>query len=383
MLRAMDKWLPGYIASVMRRPRTLDGSRHVLVCIADHFEPYDRTILRDGRITGGSSDRDARSLVTEWCERYRSAFSPFRDSDGCYPRHTFFYPWDEYDASCLDQLAQFSREGFGEVEIHLHHRNDTELGFRHKLEACRDTYAHQHGVLGRISGADLPAYAFVHGNWCLCNSRPDGDWCGVDRELSILSETGCYADFTFPSAPSPTQPAIVNGLYYGRDPRSGEKGHQVARMVVARPENDSEGGGGPVDSDLLMIPGPLGLNWRSRKWGMIPRLENGELSGANPGTVERLKLWRRIGIHVPGRPEWVVVKLHTHGADPKNRDSLLGTEMVSLHQELARLSAERTDFQFHYVTARELFNIIKAAESGRDGSPSEYRDYDVAPPAQA
>jgi hypothetical protein len=56
------------------------------------------------------------------------------------------------------------------------------------------------------------AYGFVHGNWALCNSRPDGDWCGVNEELTVLAQTGCYADFTFPSAPSPTQPRMVNAV---------------------------------------------------------------------------------------------------------------------------------------------------------------------------
>ena len=30
------------------------------------------------------------------------------------------------------------------------------------------------------------AYAFVHGNWALDNSRPDGRWCGIDAELPRL-----------------------------------------------------------------------------------------------------------------------------------------------------------------------------------------------------
>ena len=34
----------------------------------------------------------------------------------------------------------------------------------------------------------------------------------------------------------------------------------------------------------------------------------------------------------------------------------------------------------HYVTARELYNLVKAAEAGRQGDPEEYRDYLVKPP---
>jgi hypothetical protein len=34
----------------------------------------------------------------------------------------------------------------------------------------------------------------------------------------------------------------------------------------------------------------------------------------------------------------------------------------------------------HYVTAREVYNIIKAAEAGLTGSPHDYRDYELPPP---
>ena len=33
-------------------------------------------------------------------------------------------------------------------------------------------------------------------------SLPDGRWCGLNNELILLRDLGCYADFTLPSAPS-------------------------------------------------------------------------------------------------------------------------------------------------------------------------------------
>ena len=45
----------------------------------------------------------------------------------------------------------------------------------------------------------------------------DGRWCGLNNEIGLLCRLGCYADFTFPSAPSETQPAMVNAIYYSRD----------------------------------------------------------------------------------------------------------------------------------------------------------------------
>ncbi len=46
---------------------------------------------------------------------------------------------------------------------------------------------------------------------------PSGNNCGINNELLILKETGCYADFTFPSAPHPTQPSTINSIYYAKD----------------------------------------------------------------------------------------------------------------------------------------------------------------------
>ena len=37
-------------------------------------------------------------------------------------------------------------------------------------------------------------FGFIHGNWCLDNSRADGRWCGLNNELILLRELGCYAD---------------------------------------------------------------------------------------------------------------------------------------------------------------------------------------------
>ncbi len=35
----------------------------------------------------------------------------------------------------------------------------------------------------------------------------------------------------------------------------------------------------------------------------------------------------------------------------------------------------------HYVTAREAYNIVKAAEAGKSGDPNDYRDFEIPPPA--
>jgi hypothetical protein len=39
-----------------------------------------------------------------------------------------------------------------------------------------------------------------------------------------------------------------------------------------------------------------------------------------------------------------------------------------------------SDWRLHYVSAREMYNIVKAAEAGRAGDPGQYRDFLIPRP---
>jgi hypothetical protein len=107
----------------------------------------------------------------------------------------------------------------------------------------------------------------------------------------------------------------------------------------------------------------------------VPKIENGALTTAYPPTLDRLRLWRQTAVAIEGRPDWVFIKLHCHGMDPTDKEAMLGGQMQRF---LAGLTEEaRADGQYvlHFVTAREMTNIILAACDGRDGNPGEYRDY--------
>jgi hypothetical protein len=126
-----------------------------------------------------------------------------------------------------------------------------------------------------------------------------------------------------------------------------------------------------------MIQGPLVLNWSSRKWGIAPRLENGNIQGSQPATEARVDEWLRAGVRVWGRPDWYFVKLHTHGAPEENQAVLLGDGMVRFHEGLARRAKEDPNFHVHYVTAREMYNLARAAEEGWRGGVDGARDYEL------
>ena len=130
----------------------------------------------------------------------------------------------------------------------------------------------------------------------------------------------------------------------------------------------------------MLIQGPLALNWRNRKWGILPRLENADISHARLPSPERVDLWVKQHIHVRGRPEWVFVKVHTHGAVPYNAQVILGEPMQRTHAYMRQAYNDMKKWRLHYVTAREMYNIVRAAEDGRSGDPDSFRDYEIAPP---
>ena len=76
------------------------------------------------------------------------------------------------------------------------------------------------------------------------------------------------------------------------------------------------------------------------------------------------------------------MKLHTHGAPEANARMLLGAPMEGLHEALAAL-ASHDPWRVHYVTAREMYNVARAAMDGMGGSPAAYFDYEVPAAARA
>ncbi len=349
------RWLPTYFRQRSRRRDPEPGEDvHLILCLADHFEPD----------CGSATPEASLERVQRWARDYPRLFDSFRDSDGRPPQHTFFYAMDRYEEAHLDILSDLCRAGFGEVELYLHHEDDTAEELRETLLAHTRLLANRHGLLPLDRRTGAVRYGFVHGHGALDNCLPGGQHCGVSNELQVLRETGCYADFTLPTAPSASQTRTINQIYYAvEDGRPGS--HQTG--VPA--------GSGPApDQGLLLIQGPLLLDWQP---GLLPRIENGNLQPSQPPSLDRLKLWLRARIQVPSRPDWFFVKLHAHGADPASTDLLLSEAMVQFHQALAEHARQNVRFHFHYVTAREMYNLVKAAEAGWKGSVAEARDYEL------
>jgi hypothetical protein len=71
------------------------------------------------------------------------------------------------------------------------------------------------------------------------------------------------------------------------------------------------------------------------------------------------------------------VKVHTHGAPERNAKVLLGEHATRFHEALGARYNDGEKWKLHYVSAREMFNVARAAMDGKTGSPAEYFDYEI------
>jgi hypothetical protein len=357
----LHTWIGEYLQQSLKRlskPRPHLDNIHVMFCVTDHYEPYVLKV----------NDAIAKERVLKWVNKLPLLARRHTDSYGNNYRHNFFYPAEEYRPELLGYLADLCRAGFGETEIHLHHDNDTPDNLQTTLLDFKDTLSNKHELLSKEKQGGEIKFGFIHGNWALDNSHPSGKHCGVNCELKILDETGCYADFTMPSAPDITQTNKINSIYYAVDDPDHPKSHNDGYNVRI---------GGTKNGNLLLVQGPLTLDWNARKRGIFPGIENGELGGGRPPTLYRFKLWLQQQITVAGKPDWLFIKVHTHGALEKNAAVLLGKEMDNFLTSLKLFFSSSNNLHLHYVSAREMYNIIKAAEAGESGDPEEYRNYSI------
>lgn len=347
-------WLPGYLRWALTPAEKPQGPVHVFFVVADHFEP------------GEQKD----SLVQRWLSEYPNLARRHRDSSGRPVQHTWFYPAEQPVDRNLEALKTLVASGLGEVELHLHHGPDT-------LDSARRRY--QEGIawfqrFGFLKGTDgATHFGFIHGVWALDNSRDNRGYCGVNRELQLLRELGCFADFTFPSLGQESQPAMVNSIYMATDddrPKSYNYGAPL--QLGVKPAGD-----------LMIFEGPLVIAPAFDPKRLFAEVDDGDVHPAVPSGARRADYWVRSRIHVKGRPDWQFIKVHCHSAqDAANTAEVLGPNFEAA---LARFETTYNDgnhYALHYVTAREAYNLARAAADGRTGDPRRYYDY-LIPPYQA
>ena len=342
--RHAEIWLIPYLKDRRRKSKRPTKPKRAWVAITDHYEPLDAGTTHDG----------ALRRVARWRDRWpRIADDAPRDAAGQRPQYSFFYPQEDYRRDLLDCIAEIVSLGAADVEVHVHHQNEKPDSFIRKITEYCSRLTDDHGLLRRHQGRTV--FGFIHGNWALDNSRPDGKWCGLNGEIALLRELGCYADFTMPSLPSPTQGRVVNQIYWctnnaDNSPRSFDRGVEAAV-------------GGGRQGDLLMITGPLGVRFKER---LLPRLETGEIAGYDMPTPLRIRQWFDLA---PTIGDDLFLKLHTHGAQEKNSDPLLGGGLGNMFRWLSE-EADRRGIEIHWASAWQMFQAADALIHGRQPVPS-------------
>ncbi len=361
--RNAELWLLPYIQDRVRRLKVPVRPKRIWITLADHYEP----------VGNSRSAGEALNCVRHWQNGWQriAADAPL-DAAARPPRYCFFYPQEEYRRDLLDGLSELVSAGIADVEIHIHHDRETEDAFLRKMNRFTQCLFHDHGLLRKHDGRIR--FGFIHGNWALDNSRPDGRWCGLLGEVAFLRDLGCYADFTMPSLPSATQSRLVNQIYWcstdGKTSKCFDHGIEAAV-------------GGGVQGDLLMITGPLGIRFRER---LVPRLETGELATYDPPTPYRVRRWFDLA---PRMGEDIFLKLYTHGAQPNNRSMLLNSGLRDLLR-WCTAEAARRQIELRWATAWEMFLAIddlahrRAADCTADntrvaGTSSEMVTHGTAP----
>lgn len=351
--RYITNWIWSYFKYELVRlfSKKSSSPTHIIFQFVDHYE------------LAGKHPR-----LSEWMSKYPRLASRHSDADGSYPKHTWFYALDLMQEDELEQLKELVSAGFGEIELHLHHSHDTSESFQNKLRTGLKIFQ-KYGFMRPIKEGIDGCFAFIHGNWSLNNSRGD-QFCGVDNEIELLKQTGCYGDFTFPALYSAAQPNMINTIYYA-DFKKGASGYFKGRRATV--------GIKETEKEFMIFEGPFTINWRDWHHKWHPTIEDGEVGISNThGSPVRIDSWIRQGIHVKGRPEWVFVKAFCHGG--QDHLQVLGEETDKMFSYLEEKYNDGSKYILHYVTSREAYNMVKAAEDGKSGDPNQFRNYAIPHP---
>lgn len=355
--RRLDLWLPSYLlAAPVRAVRRLQNHGrvvHIILLVCDHFEPRH----------GASTEEQPAQRVKSWHEGYAELQDRCRQAFGTKPVHTWFFP-PHHGVEHLERMSDMVFDGLGEVELHYHHDGDTAETLARDLKTTVSQY-NRWGFLLAAGENPRPAFGFIHGDWALNNSC-GGKYCGVNNETDILRDLGCWGDFTMPSG-NQCQTRKINSIYYANGDMTRPKSHNWGTAAAVGRDNPA---------GFFMMQGPLAINWRAPGY---PRIENASLTSDNWGRPDRIRAWLDCQVQVKGRPDWLFIKLHAHGAVERDFDALFGKKAFEMHRILNTEYNDGKRFRLHYVTARQAFNIAKAAEAGKEGSPADWLDYCVPP----
>lgn len=330
--------------------------RRVWLAITDHFEP-----LGNRQDVEGAARR-----IRIWQERWPAIADVCRDSADRPAKYSFFYPAEAYSPDLIERLASMVRAKVADIGVHLHHQGGNRSEFSQTIGSFVENLDREHGLRQEWNGRR--GFGFIHGDWALDNSLPEGKYCGLDDEIRILANLGCYADFTMPAQTHAAQPRQVNVIYWAKGQAGRPKSYDWG--VPLKP-------GYPPAGDLLMIPGPFGVRinewwyekWRHRSWReRITSVENslaleyGEITWHDPLSRHRVQRWLDLA---PRIGQEVFVKLFAHGGTQRDTEYLLGGALESMYA-MVQNECRRRGWEIYFVSAWEMFRAVEAARMRRD-----------------
>ena len=236
LISVLTRWPSLLIAeSLHPRPRPA----HVLFCMVDHYEPG----------TGQVDLSIEKKRMAELLAKYPPLADAHADASGQRPRRTWFFPPHYHRHGNLRELVSLCQQGYGEIELHLHHgktKPDTPRTWAEPFAcACEIT---RNSAYSEEDGRKR--YGFIHGDFALKQLVTGRESCGVDSELS--SSRRLVVMPILLSFRERSNPAQINSIYYANVNLNRPKAYASGVLAKA--------GAGPK-AGLLMIQGPVRPVW--------------------------------------------------------------------------------------------------------------------------
>jgi hypothetical protein len=320
--------------------------------------PIDREAINLPRdivlaIVAGISAGESESLSTPIIDSINALCARYIDNDSQQFKLTMFA---ESDSSLLRRLSYLSEAGACEVEYMLNPKSGvdsvidrkiaTEIGLLNKFGWGVTTQREVSFAVMRVDGGSRPA--------------------SCDRnELEILRGAGCYADLTCASRRSMDQWSLMNTVAMLQPKLNSMNSRNSARELVA---------GKLGRGSVLTVNSPLVIAFRRGKW-YRPYLDDGILSVPEHPDPARVDSWIRANVHVRGQPNWLFIKIEIADFVETMSDRVFLQSLNEMLSFFGYAYGDGVRYRLHFASARETYNIARAAEAGREGDAGEYRDY--------
>jgi hypothetical protein len=122
-----------------KAPRVTDKPVHVMFCFVDHFEP-----------AWGKVDlATQRARVDRWCLDYRKLADAHHRCRRTATAAQLLLSRRGISRRASEKLASLCADGYGEIEIHLHHDDDTPENFKLTIDRFNKLLHERHNALPR------------------------------------------------------------------------------------------------------------------------------------------------------------------------------------------------------------------------------------------